>query len=163
MHVNSRSSPYVVSLKTLVLEPMRTESGMMFRVIEMDKVLTYSLTPLHSIRNSCRHYGHSFENAMAGAKKFLRKLHKPPIVVAFDYGSPITFFPTLSPSAPDNVWIALNAVFNIQPLKNACIIHLINGEKIKVNVSAATIYRQFALGNLLEKERIRKYKELSRS
>jgi competence protein ComK len=40
---------------------------------------------------------------------------------------------------------------------------LINGEKIKVNVSATTIYRQVALGNLLEKERIRKYKELSRS
>jgi competence protein ComK len=163
LHVNSRSSPYIVSLKTLVLEPVMTDSGKMYRIIEMDKELTYSLTPLHSIRNSCRHYGHSLENAMESAKKFLNKLHKPPIVVAFDYGSPITFFPTLSPSAPDNVWIALNAVLNIQPLKNACIIHLINGEKIKVNVSATTIYRQVALGNLLEKERIRKYKELSRS
>ena len=115
---------------------------MMFRVIEMDKVLTYSLTPLHSIRNSCRHYGHSFENAMAGAKKFLRKLHKPPIVVAFDYGSPITFSQPYR-QAPDNVWMALNAVFNIQPLKNACIIHLINGEKIKKFNVSATIYRQF--------------------
>lgn len=161
MNVNSRSSTYVVSLKTLVLEPIFTESRVGTRIIEMDKALTSSKTPLHSIRHSCRHYGHSFENAMKGSKKFLNKLHKPPIVVAFNYGSPITFFPTLSPRAPDNVWIALHAVSNIYPLKNGCIIHLINDEKIKVNVSSTTIYRQIALGNCLEKEHIRKFRSFS--
>lgn len=159
--MNSRSSPYVVSLKTLVLEPIFSEPGVKTRIIEMDRVLTSSKTPLHSIKHSCRHYGHSFENAMEGSKKFLNKLHKPPIVIAFDYVSPITFFPTLSPSAPDNVWIALQAVSNIRSLKNGCIIHLTNGEEIKVNVSATTIYRQIALGNCLEKDYIQKFRNFS--
>ncbi|WP_281357893.1 competence protein ComK [Sporosarcina jiandibaonis] len=162
VQVNSRSSPYIVSLKTLVLEPVFVESRLMCRAIEEDKILTYSHSPLHSIRNSCRHYGHSFENAMEVAKKFLRKLHKPPIIVAYNYGGPIPFFPTLSPNAPDNIWIALHAVANVRSLNNACIIHLINGDEIKVNVSASTIYRQVALANWLEKDQIRKYQELSR-
>ena len=161
LYANSRSSTYVVSLKTLVLEPVFTEPGLETRIIEMDKVLTSSKTPLHSIRNSCLHYGHSFQNAMNSSKKFLNRLHKPPIVIAFNHGSPITFFPTLSPSAPDNVWIALHAVSNIHPSKNGCIIHLINGDKIKVNVAAATIYRQIALGNCLEKEHRRKFENFS--
>ncbi len=58
-----------------------------------------------------------FKMLCIAAKKFLNRLHKPPIVIAFNYGSPITFFPTLSPIAPDNVWIALHAVSNIHPYK----------------------------------------------
>ena len=161
MYLNSHSSTYVVTLKTLVLEPVLSELGVETRIIEMDKVLTDSKTPLHSIRHSCLHYGHSFQNAMHSAKKFLNRLHKPPIVIAFNHGSPITFFPTLSPNAPDNVWIALHAVSNIHPIKNGCIIHLINGDKIKVNVASTTIYRQIALGNCLEKEHVRRFKNFS--
>lgn len=159
--MNNRSSTHIVSLKTLVLEPVPTELGLETRIIEMDKVLTSSKTPLHNIRNSCLHYGHSFQNAVDSSKKFLNKRHKLPIVIAFNHGSPIIFFPTLSPKAADNVWIALHAVSNIQSIKNGCIIHLINGDNIKLNVASTTIYRQIALGNCLDKEHVRRFKNFS--
>jgi len=158
---NKNSKPYVISLNTLVLEPIFTKYGMQTKVLESERTLTFAQSPLHNIKSSCRHYGHSFENAVDGSKRFLRKLQKPPIVIAFNYGSPITFFPTLSPSAPDNVWIALHAVSNIRREENACKIDLTNGTTLSVRVSSATIYRQTSLGNILEKEHIRKYKNFT--
>lgn len=161
MRKNSQNASYLISLDTLALEPFRTENGMGTRIIEKGEIFTIPQKPIHSIRKSCSHYGHSFKSAVNSAKQFLENRHKVPIVLAYDFGKPLVFIPTMSPTSDHTIWIALHAIANIEPHEMGCIVHLKNNYSIIVNVSESTIFRQHSLGTILETEYKKRYKQLN--
>ena len=75
---------------------------------------------------------------------------------------PFIFLPTMSPTSPHNVWIALHAIENIKSNKMGCIIYLENNRYIQVNVSATTMHRQYTFGSFLEKDFLKKQRQLNR-
>lgn len=132
-------------------------------IIERHKEITSIRKPLHIISKSCHHYGNSFKGATNNAKHLLRKSHKVPIVVAHDLGMPLVFLPTMSPLSEHNVWVALHAIENIEADDMGSTITLTTQYSIKVNVSEATIYRQYTLADILMKKYQTKFRELHRT
>lgn len=161
MHQNRKYLPYLISVETYVLEPFPQDNKPGTRVLERTTEFVIPHNPIHSVRKSCLHYGNSLKNATNTAKAFLEHRQKVPIVIAYDHGWPLVFLPMMSASSEHNIWIALHAIVNYKAIDSAwCIVYLENNLSIEVNVSGATLSRQYSLGTLLEKEYKRKYGRL---
>jgi len=138
------------------------ENRMTTQIIERDQILTIPRKSLHIVRKSCQYYENSLDAAKNSSKLILHKSHKLPIVVAHDFGLPLILIPTMSFDSEHNVLIALHAIENFQGDSMGCTIYLENNYSIKVNVSEATIYRQYSLGTIIEKNFHKKQRQLSR-
>lgn len=153
---------YIISFDTFMLQPVTVGEMISTRVIERNREFNISKKPIHIVRKSCDYYGSSLQNSVNIAKIALGNHHKTPIIVAHDFGIPYIFLPTMSPTSEQNVWISYHAITRIEPDDLGCIIHLENNRTYKVNISAATMYRQFSFCNLLEKDFAKKQKQLNR-
>ena len=161
MNAMNPKSTYIVSFNTFVLQPVLKEDRMTTGVIERDRLVTVPRKPVHIIRKSCLYYGKSFQTATNSSKLILNKSHKVPIVVAHDFGTPLIFIPTMSATSEHNVWISLHAIENLKGDNMGCTIYFGNDYSIKVNVSEATINRQYTLGSLLQKNFQKKQRQLN--
>lgn len=163
MRKSNAGSPYYISFDTFLLQPIVSENKIGSLIIERHQELTVTRKPLHLISRSCHHYGNSFKGAVNNSKLLLKKSHKVPIVIAYDLGQPLVYLPTMSPLSEHNVWIALHAIENIYADNMGAIVQLENQYTIKIDVSEATIYRQYTLGHMLMKKYQSKFKELHRT
>lgn len=161
LQMKKQSSNHLISFNTYMLKPIIDGNTTKTRIIEHDNELIVPRTPIHIVRKSCHFYGNSLQSATYSARTVLKKRHKVPIVVAHDFGRPFVFLPTMSPTSVDNMWIALHAISYLEADKTGCIVHLANNNSVKVNVSDATIYRQYALGNMLKEDFLEKQKRLN--
>ncbi len=153
---------YIVSFDTFLLLPVVKGNKISTRVIERNGELSVPRKPIHIVRKSCDYYGGSLQNSTNTAKLAIGKRHKTPIIVAHDFGVPYIFLPTMSPNSEQNSWISYSAVDNIEPDNMGCILYLENGLSFKFNVSATTMYRQYAVATLLEKNFLKKQRQLNR-
>ena len=153
---------YIVSFDTFMLQPVNKGNKIATRVIERNGELSVPRKPIHIVKKSCDYYGGSLQNSMNTAKLTLGKHHKPPIIVAHDFGIPYIFLPTMSPTSEQNIWVSYRAIDNIEPTDMGCIIYLENNRSFKVNISAATMYRQYTFASILEKNFLKKQKQLNR-
>lgn len=154
---------YVISFDTFMLQPVNVDNKIVAtRVIERNCELTIPKKPIHIVKKSCDYYGGSLQTSINIAKIALGKHHKTPIIVAHDFGTPYIFLPTMSPTAEENIWISYHAIDFIERDNVGSIVHLENNLSFKVNISASTMYRQYAFGNLLEKNFYKKQKHLNR-
>lgn len=157
---NVQRLPYSITLDTFALEPHFEDGRMGTRILEKNRVLYVPQKPIHTVRNSCRYYGNSFESATQSAKLFLNNRHKIPLVIAYYLGRPLIFFPIMSPKSDLNVWIAYHAFVNVGPHELGCIIYLDNNQSIIIDASESTIFRQCALSRILEKEIQKRHTQL---
>lgn len=162
MGKKKKKGSYIVSFDTFLLQPVIKGNEISTHVIERNGELSIPRKPIYIVRKSCDFYGGSLQNSTNTAKLALGKRHKTPIIVAHDFGIPYIFLPTMSPASELNVWISYSAIVNIEPDNMDCIIHLENGRSFKVNISAATMYRQYAVATLLEKNFLKKQRQLNR-
>jgi len=153
---------YVISFDTLMLQPVNVGETISTRVIERNCEVSIPKKPLHIVKKSCDYYGSSLQNSVNIAKLTLGNHHKTPIIVAHDFGIPYIFLPTMSPTSEQNIWISYHAIDLIEPDGLGCLIHLENNCSYKINISIATMYRQFSFCNILEKDFIKKQKQLNR-
>lgn len=153
---------YVVSFDTFMLQPVIKGNKISTHVIERNGEFIVPRKPIHVVRKSCIFYGGSLQNSTNTAKLALGKRHKTPIVIAHDFGTPYIFLPTMSPTSEQNIWISFHSIDNIEEHDLGCIIYLENGRTVKLTVSAATMYRQYALATILEKNFMKKQRQLNR-
>lgn len=154
---------YVISFDTFMLQPVLVDNKTVAtRVIERNREFTIPKKPIHIVKKSCSYYGGSLETSINIAKIAIGRHHKTPIIVAHDFGTPYIFLPTMSPSAEGNTWISHHSIDFIAPDNTNCIVYLENNLSFKLNISATTMYRQYAFGNLLEKNFYRKQRQLNR-
>lgn len=145
-----------------MLQPVIKGNKISTNVVERNGEFSVPRKPIHIVRKSCDFYGGSLQNSTNTAKLALGKRHKTPIIVAHDFGVPYIFLPTMSPASEQNVWISYSAIENIEQDNMDSIIHLENNRSFKVNISAATMYRQYAVATLLEKNFLKKQRQLNR-
>lgn len=162
LNKKTRAGDYIISFDTLMLQPVITGNKIATRVIERNGEFIIPRKPLHVVRKSCNFYGGSLMNSTNIAKLALGNRHKAPIIIAHDFGIPYIFLPTMSPNAELNSWVSYHAIENIEPHRLNSIIHLDNGRSQQVNVSATTMYRQFAFAAILEKDFLKKQRQLTR-
>ncbi|WP_338655466.1 competence protein ComK [Sporosarcina sp. FSL K6-1540] len=153
---------YIVSFNTFLLLPVVQGNKLSTLVIERNGELNVSRKPVHIVKNSCHYYGGSLQNSTNTAKLAIGKRHKMPIIIAHDFGVPYIFLPTMSPNSEENVWVSYSAIDNIEPDGMGCILYLENGLSFKLDISATTMYRQYAVAALLEKNFLKKQRQLNR-
>lgn len=147
-----------------MLAPQNVGKKTFTKVIEREGTLVVSRKPLHIITRSCKHYGSDFETTLNTSKLlFGDNRRKSPILLANSYGVPYIFIPTLSPLSNQNVWIAYHSIDFFKKDGLGTTIFLDNGQSFKTEVSAPTIYRQYALARLIEKDFLKKRQLLNRS
>nr|WP_192598723.1 competence protein ComK [Sporosarcina limicola] len=157
-----RISNYIVSFDTFMLQPIYQDNKISTRVIERNGEIYIPRKPIHIIKKSCEYYGGSLQNSTNSARLTLRKRHKTPIIIANDFGKPCIFLPTISPNSEQNVWFLYHAIDNIESNPLGCTVYMENNRSFKVNISATTMYRQYAFCSILEKDFLKKQKQLSR-
>ncbi|MFS0575570.1 competence protein ComK [Sporosarcina sp. 179-K 3D1 HS] len=157
------SANYVVSFDTFMLQPINDGKKVTTRIIERHRETIIPRKPIHVVRKSCDYYGGSLQGSTNTAKLKLGKHHKTPIIIAHDYGRPYIFLPTLSPQADQNVWISYHAIDYFESDESGTKVHLENGKSVKVDISASTLYRQYTFAGFLEKDFLKRQKQLSRS
>jgi len=155
---------YYLSFDTLMLLPIEEGNKIFTRVIERNRTLTVLQKPIHIVTGSCSFYGSSYKNVMNTSRLlFGDNKQKAPLLTANAFGIPLIFIPTLSPLSDQNVWISYHAIdfFEVDGLGIS--VTLENGEKYKLGISMPTMYRQYSLAKLLEKNFLRKQKAFDRS
>jgi competence protein ComK len=157
-----RIGSYIVSFDTFVLQPVIKGNKTSTHVIERNGELSVPRKPIHIVRKSCDYYGGSLQNSTNTAKLAIGKRHKTPIIVAHDFGVPYIFLPTMSPISELNSWVSYSAIDNIEPDDMGCTIYLENDRSFKADISATTMYRQYAVAALLEKNFLKKQRQLNR-
>jgi len=162
MRKQKRGANYVISFDTFMLQPVNEGEVISTRVIERNRELNISKKPIHIVKKSCDYYGSSLQNSVNIARLTLGNHHKTPIIVAHDFGIPYIFLPTMSPTSEHNIWISYHAIGFLEPDGLGCIVHLKNNCSYKVNISIATMYRQLGFCTFLERDFIKKQKQLNR-
>jgi len=153
---------YIVSFDTLLLLPMVKGNKISTLVIERNGELNVLRKPIHIVKKSCDYYGGSLQNSTNTAKLAIGKRHKTPIIVAHDFGVPYIFLPTMSPNSEQNAWISYSAIEKIEPDNMGCTLYLENDLSFKFDISSTTMYRQYAVATLLEKNFLKKQRQLNR-
>lgn len=162
MEKKKRSSSYIVSFDTFMLQPVIKGNRVSTSVIERNREFIIPRKPIHIVKESCEYYGGSFKNSTNTAKLTLGKRHKTPIILAHDFGTPYIFLPTMSSASEQNIWISYSAIEYFDEYDLGSIIYLENNRSIKVNISIATMFRQYAFATFLEKNFLRKQSQLNR-
>lgn len=86
---NKYVNAYLMSFNTYLLQPVKHESKIFTCVIDKHNELIVTRKPMHVIRKSCIALGTTYEVARNSARRFFGNQHKLPIVVAYDFYSPL--------------------------------------------------------------------------
>lgn len=150
-HTNIVDS-YHVSFNTYLVEPIQHEDKLFSRVYDKSGEVIVSRKPLYIIRKSCLLMGSNYNAARETSKSFFGKeKHKLPIIISHDYGIPCVFFPLLSPTSPNNLWIGLHAITNIRRYNDCTEITLKNGKEIILHVHYSSFCSQYVSATMLQK------------
>lgn len=161
MKIELDNSPYIISFDTFIIKPVFSNKKVSSLIMEKDKEIASVRRPSHIIRKSCYHYGNSFQSVTTSSKRVLRKSHKLPIVIAHDFGQPLVFLPTMSPTASDVEWVALHAIQNVTQSTTGCTVYFSNGKSTDLAVSESTFHRQYTLGTFLKKDHLQRLKHIN--
>ena len=143
---------YHISFNTYLIVPVKHGEKLYSHVYDKSGEYVVEQKPLYIVRNSCNVLGNNYNNAKKIAKCFLGKeKHKLPIVVTHDFGIPNVFFPLLSPSSSNNIWIGLHAITNIRRLKEFTEITLKNGTELVLPLNYASFCSQYVSATMLQK------------
>lgn len=155
---------YYISFDTLMLQPKEEGNKIFTRVIERNRTVIVPKKPIHIVTGSCTFYGSTYKNVMNTSRVlFGDNKQKSPLLMANAFGIPFIFIPTLSPLSDQNVWISYHAIdfFTADGLGTS--VTLENDQKYKLDISIPTMYRQYALARLLERDFLKKQKAFDRS
>ncbi len=143
---------YHLSFNSYLIEPLEHGDKLYSRIYDKSGEVIVSRKPLYIIRKSCDLMGSRYNAAREVSKKFLGDgKHKLPIIIAYDYGVPLVFFPILSPTSPSNVWIGLHSIINIQPLKDRTKITLKDDREIILQLPQSSFNNQYVRATMLQK------------
>lgn len=127
---------YVINEKTLVVMPLENK---ITKIIEDDNILFINNTAINIIKNSCFHYGNSYEGRKNNSDRLIGTNYKQPIMI--DNYAKMIFFPTRSIRDKDCFWISLNNLESFN--KN----NVYTEVKLKKNIKICLEISYFSLKN----------------
>nr|WP_106783781.1 competence protein ComK [Lysinibacillus timonensis] len=143
---------YHLSFNSYLVEPMMHEGKLYSRVYDKSGEVIVSKKPIQIIRKSCLLMGTSYKAAREVSKKFFGpEKHKLPIVITYDFGNALVFFPILSPSSPNNVWVGLHSIINIRKSNDQTIITLKDNRELTVQINCSSFSMQYVCATMLQK------------
>lgn len=143
---------YHISFNTYLIEPIVHGDVIYSRVYDKSGIVTVSRKPIYIIRKSCILMGTNYRMARLLSKRFFgNEKHKVPIIISHDYGMPCVFFPLLSPTSPNNVWVGLHAIINIRRLKDSTEVTLKDGRELVLNLNYSSFCTQYVSASMLQK------------
>ena len=143
---------YHVSFNTYLIEPLIHGDKLYSRVYDKNGEMVVSRKPIYIIRKSCVLMGSNYKTARTVSKRFFGdEKHKLPIIISHDYGMPCVFFPLLSPTSPNNVWVGLHAIINIRRFKDCTEITLKDGRELILNFNYSSFCTQYVCATMLNK------------
>ncbi|MDF2536185.1 MAG: Competence transcription factor [Bacillales bacterium] len=96
---------YEIHQDTIALLPHFFNNGEIGTlVLESDGCVYIRQEPLKIIDSSCQYYGSSYRGRKEGTRTVIQITHKAPIAISSSNG--IYFFPTMSPTLKDCIWIS---------------------------------------------------------
>ncbi|HWL25733.1 MAG TPA: competence protein ComK [Ureibacillus sp.] len=143
---------YCLSFNSYLIEPLEHGDKLYSRVYDKSGEVIVSRKPLYIVRKSCDLMGSKYNAARKVSKKLLGDyMHKLPVIIAYDFGIPLVFFPILSPSSPNNVWVGLHSIINIEPLKDQTKITLKDDREIILQMPQSSFNNQYVRATMLQK------------
>lgn len=143
---------YHISFNTYLIVPIKQGEKIHSQVYDGNGVHVVEQKPLYIVRNSCNVLGSNYNNAKNISKSFFGKeKHKLPIIITHDFGIPNVFFPLLSPSSPNNIWIGLHGIINIRRLKEFTEITLKDGRDLVLPINYSSFCSQYVCATMLQK------------
>ena len=137
---------YEINEGTLAILPLDVYRS---KVLEDEVEYVIEENPYQIMDDSCRYFGSSYKGRKEGARSILGEGYKIPILV--EDGRNIVFFPTVSPSAHDCIWIAskkIKCTKYIDELSSKIIFD--NSKEIEVPISKRSLDNQLLRATRLE-------------
>lgn len=104
-------------------------------------VVTINEKPIFYLARLCMKHGSTFEGRIDACKKSLNIKQKAPLLIS-ELTNEI-WFPTLSSTNKDNIWINYNEIIDITSLNNnESLITFKNGYKYKISINIRIIRKQ---------------------
>lgn len=143
---------YHLSFNSYLIEPIQHGDKLYSRVYDKGGEVIVTMKPLNIVRKSCILMGTSYNAARKSSKNFFGdKRHLLPIIIAYDYGVPLVFFPIQSPSSPSNVWVGLHSIINTTDISDRTQITLRDDRTIVLPINYNSFSRQFLDSTMLQK------------
>ncbi|SOC35010.1 competence protein ComK [Ureibacillus acetophenoni] len=143
---------YYLSFNSYLIEPIEHGDKLYSRVYDKSGEVIVSRKPLYIIRKSCDLMGSKYNAAREFSKRFLGdSKHKLPVIIAYDYGVPLVFFPILSPTSSSNVWVGLHSIINIQSVNDQTKITLKDEREIILQLPQTSFNNQYVRATMLQK------------
>lgn len=132
---------YEITTGTLAIFPSDTKNSV---VMEKEEEFFISKSPKKLIEYSCEYFGSSFEGRSKGSINILNGAsHKLPIII--EETNNIIFFPTLSPSREECIWLSLNHIFKFKENANQeTEITFDNGKIVNIPISILSFTNQYS-------------------
>ena len=149
---------YEINNDTLAVIPVDKNTC---KIIETESEYVLESDTFNVIEHSCEYFGSTYEGRYVGTKNISGITHKSPIII--EDTNKLIFFPTMSPTSSNCIWIALNNILTYEKGAKTGTSRLIfkNGTVLDLEISLGSltnqIFRASRLKFLLE-ERQKKIK-----
>lgn len=143
---------YVISFQTFAILSYPYKEQIFSIVHDKDGVFLLKKRPLQLVKESCRHYGWTYQQRINQTKRHFETSHKLPITIEHNFDTPCILFPLLSPKSDDNVWIGYHAIQHATLHASNLAIQLKNGSWITLkDASLSTLRSQYFNASLYER------------
>ena len=136
---------YEINSETLLIMP---ELNYKSKVFEKEREYVVETTPFKIMEHSCEYFGSSLEGRLKGSKNMIGSIYKAPILV--EESRNLIFFPTVSPSLGDNIWISFNNIEKYHKDGNKTKVIFKNKKEITLDIPYHSFDNQVLRGSRLE-------------
>lgn len=102
---------YQINSWTMFLEPVEYGSKIFSRIVEYNDEYLSPLRPIDIIKKSCIYFGVDYESRKRGTRHLVGYNRKIPI--AIEPTTNVFFFPTISPTSAECIWISPELIEDI--------------------------------------------------
>ena len=136
---------YEINSDTLIILP---EVNYQAKVLERENEYLVETTPFKIMEHSCEYFGSSLEGRQKGSKNMIGSIYKTPILV--EESRNLIFFPTISPSLEENIWISFNNIEKYYKEGNKTKVIFKNNKELVLDIPYHSFDNQVLRGARLE-------------
>lgn len=152
---------YEINPCTMMITPTSYGSKTYSKIVELQDEFLSPFRPIDIIKKSCQYFGSSYEGRITGTKQLIGIFHKVPITI--DPTNSIYFFPTISPTNSQCIWISHEHVASHKRLEqNTTLVTFRNKESYIVPISYSSFENQLLRTALLRTKLMQRIEETER-
>jgi competence protein ComK len=152
---------YEINPRTMIITPVPYGSKTYSQIVELQDEFLSPFRPIDIIKKSCKFFGSSYEGRTSGAKQLIGIFHKVPITI--DPTNSIYFFPTISPTNSQCIWISHDHVLSHKRIEKATtLVTFRNKESYIIPISYSSFENQLLRTALLRTKLMKRIEETER-